>query len=153
MLVQPRRGAPPFRVCAVKSDSLRARGSSLEMMNGPADGPGTVELRLVERFGCGRHVSWAPALCFPQNMAAPIGPGLVEGDDRLVIVDPRVLTDPTRSLPLVAAIANALSLPLVALIWEAMSSHVIGCTVGPHGFGIDRVRDDLRTGGWSARRW
>ena len=38
---------------------------------------------------------------------------------------PRV-TDPTRSLPLGAAIANALSLPLVALIWAAMSSQVMG---------------------------
>ena len=32
----------------------------------------------------------------------------------------------TRSLPLVAAIANLSSLPLVALIWDWMSSQVIG---------------------------
>ena len=62
---------------------------------------------------------------FPANMPRQSAQGLSKVMTAWRSSTPRV-TDPTRSLPLVAAIANALSLPLVALIWEAMSSHVIG---------------------------
>ena len=65
------------------------------------------------------------SIVLPANMPRHSAYGLAKVMTAWRSSTPRV-TEPTRSLPLGAAIAKALSLPLVALIWEAMSSQVIG---------------------------
>src|SRR4051794_4125215 len=98
--------------------------SRLEMMNGPADGPGPVSCALLNASGVAVMLL-GNSTVLPENMPRQSAHGFAKVMTAWRSSTPRV-TDPTRSLPLVAAIPNALSLPLVALIWEAMSSHVSG---------------------------
>ena len=95
------------------------------MMNGPADGPGPVELALVERLGVGGHALGQQHRVAREH-APPVRVGLGEGDDRLAVVDAAGRPSRRGRRRWWLAIAKALSLPLVAWIWDAMSSHVIG---------------------------
>ena len=118
--------------------------SRLEMMNGPADGPGSVELSLVERFGGGCRALRQQHGVAGEH-APPFGVGLANVTTAWRSSTPRS-TFSTRSAPLVAAIANPLSLPLVALIWDCDVLPRDRGAVAPHRLRVDGVGDHLRVG-------
>lgn len=75
------------------------------------------------------------SIVLPDNMPRHSAYGLAKVMIAWRSSTPRV-TEATRSLPLVLAIANALSLPLVASIWDLMSSQVIGVSSLQTAFGL-----------------
>ena len=93
-------------------------------MNGPADGPGPLSCALLNASGVAVEL-FGRSMVLPANMPCQSDQGLAKVMTAWRSSTPRS-TFSTRSLPLVAAIANPLSLPLVASIWDLMSSHVIG---------------------------
>ena len=70
------------------------------------------------------------SMALPANMPRHSEKGLANVMIAWRSSTPRV-TEATRSLPLVLAMAKALSLPLVAWIWAAMSSSVLPFLIQP----------------------
>src|SRR5262249_20020225 len=102
--------------CAVRS--------TLETMNGPADGPGPLSCPLLNASGVAVMLLGS-SIVLPDNIPRRSAYGFANFTTAWRSSTPRV-TDSTRSAPLGLALAKALSLPLVAWIWAAISSHVIG---------------------------
>src|ERR1700753_3106671 len=86
--------------------------SMLVMMNGPAEGPGWVSWALLNASGVSVILLVNSIVC-PENMPFHSAYGLANVMTACRSSTPRV-TEATRSLPLVPAIANVLSLPLGA---------------------------------------
>ena len=118
--------------------------SRLEMMNGPADGPGPLSCARLNASGVAvdalRQQHGAA-----REHALPVGPGLGEGDDRLAIVDSAFdLLDAVAAVggrdreSLVLA-AGGVDLGLEVLPGDRGA-------VAPYRLGVDGVGDDLRVG-------
>src|SRR5215218_1115401 len=117
-------GFPPHHL-GLRVNVIRfAPRSRLEMTNGPADGPGPLSCARLKASGVAVDV-FGRRTVLPANMPFQSDQGLANVMTACRSSEPRS-TFSTRSLPLVAAIANPLSLPLVALICDWMSSQVMG---------------------------
>src|SRR3984885_12194342 len=93
--------------------------SSEEKMNGPADGPGPASCAELNALAVAVMLLGS-SIVLPANMPRHSAYGLAKVITAWRSSTPRV-TDLTRSLPLVPAIAKFLSAPLVAGIWLGFS--------------------------------